>query len=476
MLSSTSQKIHFVGVGGSGMSGIAEILSTMGFSVSGSDTKKGVITTRLQDMGVSVSFDHSSQNVHGKDLLVVSSAIQISNPEIIEAKNLNIPIVHRTDMLVELMRSKENIIVAGTHGKTTTTSILSHVLHCLGLDPTAVIGGQVHSFSSNAKFGQGKFFIAEADESDGSFLKLAPSAAIITNIDRDHLEYYGTLEEIYKAFEKFVAKVPEEGVVCGCIDDILTQKLLASIKGNVITYGLNSNALVTAKNICTNGFQTTFTPVIAGQEYPEVTIPMPGYYNVTNTLASFAIAYAFHLDISKIGEALSSFRGTLHRYTLLGTIGNHLIVDDYAHNPKKIETVLTGTKESFKDKNIVVIFQPHRYSRIKEQGDEFAKCFYYADHVILTPIYSAGEEPIEGATVDILANKIIEKSFENKSSYVQIANNFDHTIELCEEYLRRDPAVKLSDDRNNGTIFLTLGAGDISNLGHLLKERLSCEN
>lgn len=465
MLSQEKQKIHFVGVGGCGMSGIAEILHNLGFSVSGSDTKKGYTTNYLQNLGVDVSFSHDSQNVQGKDLLVVSSAINTSNPEIIAAKNLNIPVVHRVDMLAELMKLKENIVVSGTHGKTTTTSILSHVLYELGLEPSAVIGGKVHSFGSNAKFGRGKWFIAEADESDGSFLKLNPTIAVVTNIDRDHLEYYGNTENIVKAFEQFVLQVPSHGVVCICSDDARAAQLGHIAKARVLTYGLEPNADVTACHIRSEGFATTFTPVVNQRTYPDVTIALPGRYNIVNTLASFAVGYALGLDLEKIGKALSSFSGILHRYTLLAAVGKQLIIDDYAHNPKKIETVLTGTKESFSDKKIIAIFQPHRYSRVKEQCDEFAKCFSLADNVIITPIYSAGEAPIDGATVEMLAAKISEYSFNHSIGRVEIAKNFTHAAELCHNH--RDPY---------GTIFLTMGAGDVAKVGHLLHERLIIEN
>lgn len=465
MLSQEKQKIHFVGVGGCGMSGIAEILHNLGFSVSGSDTKENYTTNHLQNLGVSVSFSHDSHNVHDKDLLVVSSAINMSNPEIIAAQNLHIPIVHRVDMLAELMKSKENIVIAGTHGKTTTTSMLSHVLHEIGLEPSAVIGGKVQSFGSNAKFGRGKLFIAEADESDGSFLKLNTTIAVVTNIDRDHLEYYGNTENIVKAFEQFVMQVPTHGVVCICSDDLRASQLIQIANSRVVTYGLERNPCISARNIRPQGFATTFTPVVDGREYSDVTIALPGRYNVVNALVSFAVGYALNFDIEKIGHALSSFAGILHRYTLLATVGNHLIIDDYAHNPKKIETVLSGTKESFPGKKIVAIFQPHRYTRIKEQSDEFSKCFYQADTVIVTPIYSAGESCIDGVTVEILADKIRTYSFHNNRECVEIAKNFTHAAELCHNQIT--PC---------GTIFLLMGAGDVVKVGHLLHERLTFEN
>jgi len=468
MLSSIDQKIHFVGVGGSGMSGIAEVLRSLGYCVSGSDTKQGQTIERLQDIGVSIDFEHKAHNVHGKDLLVVSSAIKTTNPEILEAEKLHIPIWHRTDMLAELMRLKERIIVAGTHGKTTTSSILAHIFYHLGLDPTAIIGGKVHSFNSNATIGQSKYFIAEADESDGSFLRLIPNIAIITNIDKDHLEYYKNLEGVLEAFIKFVAKVPKTGTVCLCLDDPNTQKLLPYIKGKVLTYGIHENADITARNIVTNGFQTKFTPMIFGKLYPTFTFNLPGRYNISNALASLAVAHILNLDIPALDQAFASFKGTLHRYTHLASIKKHILVDDYAHNPKKIETVLLGTRESFPNKKILVVFEPHKYSRLKEQGEEFAKSFNNADYVVLAPVYPAGELPIPGATIEVLADRMSKYNSKHLENHVKTSENFDEAIEHCIKYLSADTS-------EEGTVTLILGAGNIASLGHTLKERLMFE-
>lgn len=314
--------------------------------------------------------------------------------------------------------------------------------------------------------GLGNFFIAEADESDGSFLKMQPHIALITNIDKDHLEYYGSLEKIFHTFTKFIEEVPKDGIVCLCADDPVGLKLIPFIKSSIITYGINESASITAKNIKMNGLKTTFTPVVCGQEYPDVTLNLPGMYNVSNALGSFAVAYALSLDINKVCHAIQFFTGTLHRYTVLAEIGKNLIVDDYAHNPKKIETVLTGTRESFPDKKIVVMFQPHRYTRLKEQGEEFAKAFYHADKVIITPIYSASESPIEGITIENLAIHMIDASFSGNHDKVETVENFEEGVDACLNYMNTYPS-------ENGVVFLILGAGSISYAGHILKERLN---
>lgn len=382
----TIKKIHFVGIGGAGMSGIAEVLVNLGYVVSGSDIKRSPITDKLENMGVHLKIGHSEENVDGCQVVVVSSAVGKHNPEILASQSQKIPVVHRSEMLAELMRMKYGIVVAGTHGKTTTTSILAEALHVAGLDPTAIIGGKINSFGSNAKLGKGDIFVAEADESDGSFLRLSPTIAVVTNIDRDHLDFYGNLEEIIKAFETFVNKIPFYGSVCLCLDDPIAQLLLLKIRRKVVTYGLRPDADVYASDIITRGFETQFTPVVFGEKYPSIVLHIPGVYNVVNALASFAVAATLNLDLHVICRAVSSFAGVLHRYTLLGEHRGVFVVDDYAHNPKKIQTVLKGTKESFPEKQIFALFQPHRYSRVKYQFEEFGAAFLNADYVIVTPI------------------------------------------------------------------------------------------
>lgn len=462
------KRIHFVGIGGSGMSGIAEVLINSGYAISGSDIKKSQMTDKLEQMGAKIYIGHSAENIKNTQVLVVSSAINKHNPEIIEAQNSRIPIIHRSEMLSELMRMKYGVIVAGTHGKTTTTSILASALNEVGLDPTVVIGGKINSFGSNAKLGKGDLFVAEADESDGSFLRLTPTIAIITNIDRDHLDHYENLEDIVKAFEAFLDKVPFYGAVCACIDDPIVQLILPKIRRKLITYGLRQDADITATDKVTNGMNTSYTPRLFGKSYPKVNLKMPGSYNLTNSLATFAVASLLELDINKICESISKFEGVQHRFSILGEINKILIVDDYAHNPKKIETVLKGTKESFPERDIIAIFQPHRYSRMKHQMDEFAKCFYDADNVIITPIYSAGEQEIPGINTSTISHQIKLNSFNNSSNSTHISENLNDAVIKAHNILK-------SIDPNKGAVILTLGAGDVRQVGYMLMEKLNLE-
>ena len=456
----TIKNVHFVGIGGIGMSGIAEVLHHMGYIVSGSDIKSSPTTEKLSHLGIKIFIGHKNENVTNANVLVVSSAINKHNPEIIEAQNTRIPIIHRSEMLAELMRMKYGIIVTGTHGKTTTTSILAQALFSAGLDPTAVIGGKLNSFDSNAKMGKSDLFVAEADESDGSFLRLNPTIAVITNIDRDHLDYYGSLDEIVKAFETFLDKIPFYGTACLCIDDPIVQLVMPKIRRKIITFGLRKDSDVTAEDIIPNGFQTKYTPVIFGKKYKPVVLKMPGLYNVSNSLASFAVAQALNLDLNLISDSISKFEGVLHRYSLVGEIDNTIIIDDYAHNPKKIETVLKGTKESFPKKQIIAIFQPHRYSRIKLQFDEFSKCFINADKLIVTPVFSAGENPL-GIQIETLIQQIKIESFNSDSSCIYKSESLDHAAEIASNLVGNDTK-ELSSD---GYIIISMGAGDIKQIG-----------
>lgn len=462
------KRVHFVGIGGSGMSGIAEVLLNSGYEVTGSDIKKSLITDKLEKMGALIYIGHKAENVKNSQVLVVSSAINKHNPEIIEAQNSRIPIIHRSEMLSELMRLKYGIIVAGTHGKTTTTSILASALHEIGLDPTVVIGGKINSFESNAKLGKGELFVAEADESDGSFLRLTPTIAVITNIDRDHLDHYENLEAIVKAFEKFIDKVPFYGAICACIDDPIVQLILPKIRRKLITYGLRQDADITAINKKTSGLITTYTPKIFGKEYSPVTLKMPGYYNLTNSLATFAVSAVLDLNINQIAESISKFSGVQHRFTIICEINNITVVDDYAHNPKKIETVLKGTKESFPDKDVIAIFQPHRYSRVKNQLEEFSTCFKDADYLIVTPIYAAGEHEIPGISTASICHQIKLNSFNNSPNSTFVAENLNDAVFKVQSILKHV-------DSKKGAVVLTLGAGDVRQAGYTLMEKLNLE-
>ena len=458
------KKIHMVGIGGSGMSGIAEILHNLGYEVSGSDIKSSPLIEKLIKSGIKIYIGHDANNLKDSEVLVYSSAVHKSNPELIEAQNNKIPIIHRSEMLAELMRLKTSIAVSGTHGKTTTTSILASSLHYLHMDPTVIIGGKINTFDGHSKIGKGDLFVAEADESDGSFLKLNPTIAIVTNIDRDHLDHYENLDNIIKTFELFLNKVPFYGALCLCIDDPIVQVLLPQLKRKIITFGLRHDADIYAKNIQLSGFHSTYTPIIFGKKYHEVHLKMPGQYNIVNSLATFAIGHLFHINPNETAKSISHFEGVEHRFTLIGEINNAIIVDDYAHNPKKIQTVLSGARESFPNKHIIAIFQPHRYTRIKYQMDEFSKCFKDADDLIITPIYTAGEQAIPNITIDILAHMIKLGSFDGVVNAIFLAENFQLAIDLCVK--------KILEEKYKEFIVISLGAGDIKNIGPSIFQKL----
>jgi len=468
----TIRRIHFIGIGGSGMSGLAEVLVTLGYTVSGSDAKETAVTKRLVSLGATVFFGHVASQVEGAQVVVVSTAISKHNPELMAAQASRIPVIHRSEMLAELMRLKFGVVVAGTHGKTTTTSILATVLTQLGLDPTIVIGGRLNSLDSSAKLGAGELFVAEADESDGSFLRLTPTIAVLTNVDRDHMDHYPSLDAILDAFAQFVDKIPFYGALCACLDDPLVQSLLPAVRRRVVTYGLRAGADITARDVEFHGFETHFTPVVAGVDAPRAVLRMPGKYNVLNALASYAVAYVLEQDAAKVTQAIGQFEGVLHRFTVVGEAAGVVVVDDYAHNPKKISTLLEGIRESFPDAYVVAVFQPHRYSRVKYQMDEFARGFEKADAVVVTPIYSAGEQPIAGATPEALAARISQLSFGGGTACVRVA---DSLASACSLALAASSDRGAGKDTPGGGIIVTMGAGDVRTVGAQALEALRAQ-
>ena len=461
----TIRKIHFIGIGGSGMSGLAEVLLNLGAGVSGSDVSSTPITKRLQEIGVEVHLGHRKENLRSAEVVVVSSAIPEGNPEIQEARAHKIPIVHRSEILAELMRLKTGIAVAGTHGKTTTTSLLATTLCEIGLDPTVVIGGKLNSMGTSALLGQSKYLLAEADESDGSFLRLNPTVVVLTNIDKDHLDFYKTFENVFQAFVDFAGRVPFYGCLCACVDDPFVSKLIQNFSKRVITYGLSPEAHISAAEIRYNGFQSTFCPVINGKTLPSVKLSLPGGYNIQNALASYAVAIAFGCDPLRVSAALESFGGVQHRFTLIGERLNVTIVDDYAHNPTKIKTLLGGVRQSFPGTKVIGVFQPHRYTRIQACLKEFSEAFSDADELIITPVYSAGESPIAGADVHTLQQSICQNSFGNRQKAVTLASSLDSAADLASAH-----AFELSS--SNKVLIVTMGAGDIQKLGPKILERL----
>lgn len=450
------EKIHFVGIGGIGMSGIAEVLLNLGYKVSGSDLRKSEITERLADLGGEIFYGHDSSNIAGVDVVVTSSAVHDDNAEVIRAKELLIPVIPRAEMLAELMRMKYGIAVAGTHGKTTTTSMISTILGHAGIDPTIVIGGKLNSIGTNAKLGQGKFLVAEADESDGSFLKLSPTIAVVTNIDADHLDFYSGIEEIKDTFVEFINKVPFYGLAVLCLDSGNVADIIPRVKKRFVTYGLSAQNDFRASDIVTSGNRMSFTAHFRGERLGEIAFGMPGAHNVLNALATVAVAMELNVPFSKIQEGFTAFGGVGRRFQIKGEIADIMIVDDYGHHPAEIRATLAAAKGGW-NRRLVVVFQPHRYTRTKELFEEFVKSFYDADVLVLTDIYPAGEAPIDGVDSDALSRSI-RKHGQKDVTYIPD---------------REDLPEYLAAMMKPGDIVLTLGAGNIWQTGESLLRRLS---
>ena len=447
--------IHFVGIGGIGMSGIAEILVRLGYTVTGSDLKPSGNTRRLEELGCRVSIGHAQEHIEGADVVVTSSAVDRQNPEVVAAKKNGTPIIPRAEMLAELMRLKYSIAVAGAHGKTSTTSITAAILEKGGLDPTVVIGGVLKSKGTNAMHGLGDFIIAEADESDGSFLKFSPSIAIITNIDREHLDHYGTLATIKKAFVQFTERVPFYGLSILCLDNESVQEILPELTGRYTTYGLNTRADYQARGISFEGSRSFFSVYHHDELLGEITLNLPGVHNVSNCLASIAAAREIGIDFPTIKCALETIQGVKRRLEKKGDRDGVMVVDDYGHHPTELKTTLLAARESWPEKRIVAVFQPHRHTRTRDLFDEFTRAFYNTDALILLPIYAAGEKPVEGITSQSLAEAIGSRGHENVTCFETFNEVVDHLEEILEE----------------GDLLLTLGAGDVLKIGEMYLER-----
>jgi len=449
------RKVHFVGIGGIGMSGIAEVLLNLGYRVSGSDLAESDTTNRLQKLGAEVYAGHRAENLKEADVVVTSSAVRKDNPEVKAAQGRLIPVIPRAEMLAELMRMKYGIAVAGTHGKTTTTSMIATVLAQGGLDPTAVIGGKLNSFGSNAKLGQGDLLVAEADESDGSFLRLSPTIAIVTNIDPEHLDHYQNLEEIKKAFLEFINKVPFYGLAVLCLDHENVQALIPRVAKRFVTYGLSTQANFRATDISFREFTTTFRAFKNEEELGQISIQMPGMHSVYNALATIATACELDLGFQTVKEALGSFSGVQRRFQIKGEWGGVMVVDDYGHHPAEIKATLSAAKRGW-DRRTLVIFQPHRYTRTRDLFKDFLTSFNQADVLFLTGIYPAGEDPIPGVKVEDLYEGI--KGHGHKD--VTLVLEKDKIIEQVLPRIRP------------GDMVFTLGAGDIWRIGERLGEKL----
>ena len=407
-----SSRVHFIGIGGVGMSGIAEVLCTLGYQVSGSDNADNAVTRRLASLGASISKGHAAANVLDADCIVVSSAIKPDNPELQEAHAQRIPVVQRAEMLAELMRFRRGIAVAGTHGKTTTTSLTASVLAEGGLDPTFVIGGQLLAAGANARLGGGQWLVAEADESDGSFLRLSPAVAIVTNIDADHLENYGgDFEQVKRAFSEFLHRLPFYGLAVLCIDDAEVAALAANTSRHVVTYGFAEHADVRAEEVSQQGGRMHYTLCLPDGSRTACTLALPGKHNVQNALAASAVAWQLGVANDAIARALQNFAGIGRRFNQLAKLplatgGDVVLVDDYGHHPKELAAVFEAARGGWADKRLVVAFQPHRYSRTRDLFDEFAAVLSTVDALVLTEVYPAGEAPIAGADAKSLARSI----------------------------------------------------------------------
>ncbi|MCB9597965.1 MAG: UDP-N-acetylmuramate--L-alanine ligase [Sandaracinaceae bacterium] len=447
--------IHFVGIGGIGMSGIAEVLLSSGFAVSGSDMKESETTKRLESLGARIDVGHAAEHVEGADVVVYSSAVPPTNPELVRARRLAIPTIRRAEMLAELMRLKDGIAIAGSHGKTTTTSLVATVLREANLDPTVVIGGKLNALGTSAKAGLGDLLLAEADESDGSFLHLTPVIAVITNIDAEHLDHYGTHEQVKQAFAEFANRVPFYGLVVACLDHPHVQDLLPRIEKRTATYGLSAQADYRAKNPTVRGLSTTFSLVRRGEELGEVTVRMPGIHNVLNTLAVIAVADELSVPLDVTRKALAGFGGVHRRFTIVGEHEGVTVIDDYGHHPAEVHVTLEAAQRAY-GRRLVVAFQPHRYSRTHHLFDELTRAFNRADVLLLADVYAAGEEPIEGASSEHLAEAI------RKHGHRDVA-----WVGPCESLVEA-----LAKRVEPGDVVITLGAGNVTQVGPLLLERL----
>jgi UDP-N-acetylmuramate--alanine ligase len=441
-------QVHFVGIGGIGMSGIAEVLLNQGYRVSGSDLKGSDITRRLASMGATIYEGHKAQNLVQADVVVISSAVKKDNPEVVAARQRKIPVIPRAEMLAELMRLKYAVAVAGSHGKTTTTSMVATVLSAAGLDPTAVVGGKVNVLDSNAKLGKSELMVVEADESDGSFLKLHPSIAVVTNIDPEHMDHYGTLDALQTAFVEFCNRVPFYGLNVLCLDHPNVQALLPRLEKRAVTYGSSHMADYRLEGITLEGFTTRFTAFRRDEPLGEFRVRMVGAHNALNALAVIAVAEEMDIPLDTVRGALAEFGGVQRRFTVRGEVAGVTVVDDYGHHPTEVMATLAGARRAF-GRRVVVAFQPHRYTRTHDLMKEFSTSFNDADVLFVTSVYAAGEEPIPGANGEALAEAIRSHGHRDVT-YVD---------------KRVDVPAAVAPRLREGDIVLTLGAGDITQVG-----------
>ena len=445
---------HFVGIGGIGMSGIAELLLNLGYKVSGSDLRTSDITRRLVKLGGIVYEGHHEDQIKGADVVVTSSAVRNTNPEVVAAEKASIPVIPRAEMLAELMRLKYGIAIAGAHGKTSTTSIVATVLARGSLDPTVVIGGKLKSIGSNALLGQGEFIVAEADESDGSFLKMSPAIAVVTNIDREHLDHYADLETIKAAFLSFIDRIPFYGLAVLCLDNDHVQDIIPLIKKRYLTYGMTPQADIQAKKVSFKGLKSDFTVCLRDEELGRINLNLPGMHNVYNAMASIAVGIELNMSFDVIKEALEHAEGVQRRMEIKGEIQGATVIDDYGHHPTEVKATLQALREAWPDRRKVVVFQPHRYTRTRDLFDEFTRAFYQSDLLLVMPIYSAGEDKIDGVDGHNLCEDIMAHGHKQ---VICIKDAADAVACLKANIMEKD-------------IVLTLGAGDVWMVGEKLLE------
>lgn len=455
------ERIHFIGIGGAGMCGIAEVLLSMGYQVTGSDLSEGKHLPGLRAKGGIIHIGHQAEYIEGVDVVVRSTAIPDHNVEVVEANRRKIPVIPRAEMLGELMRMRYGIAVAGTHGKTTTTSMLAKCLDAVGMDPTVVIGGKLDHIGSTARLGGGEFMVAEADESDGSFLLLSPTITVVTNIEAEHLDHWGTLDELLDGFARFCNRIPFFGFAAMCLDDPHVQRLLPMIRRKVWTYGLSAQADLRATNIIQEGLNTRFTVVARGRELGELRLHMPGEHNIQNALAAVLISLEVGGNFSDLQAGLEGFSGVDRRFSIRAEVAreNELpitIVDDYGHHPTEIQATLDAARAVWPNRTITAVFQPHRYSRVRDLEAEFCQSFHQADHVLVCPIYRAGEQPIADLDQTRLAKGISE--FGHRS--VEPVESLQHAVDI------------LAESVGPGHVVITLGAGDVNQICPALEEHL----
>lgn len=438
------------------MSGIAEVLINQGYNVTGSDRHKTKVTERLTQLGARIHYRHAAKNIEKAQVVVTSSAVKQDNPEVLAAKEKSIPVIPRAEMLAELMRMKHGIAIAGTHGKTTTTSLVATVLAGGKLDPTVVIGGKLKSLGSNAKLGQSKFLVAEADESDGSFMRLSPTIAVVTTLDEEHMDYYKTLDNMKENFLVFLNRIPFYGTAVLCLDDSNIQSLIPKIEKRYITYGLTTQADYTAKSIATDGMKTHFSVFFQGKELGDIVSPIPGKHNVCNTLAAIAVGMELNLEFDTIRKSLGEFSGVHRRFEIIFQSDALTLVDDYGHHPAEIQATLAAAKDVWPDRRLIVVFQPHRHTRTQSLMEQFCTSFNNADYLIVNKIYAAGEDPIEG----VHARQIAEGAKKFGHKHVEYIEN------------KKDIIAHLLRTIQPGDVVMTLGAGDIWETGRDLIVKL----